>query len=209
MPPSAAAPAPSDRNRWESASVITSRPDGARASTASRLPIVPVATNTAACLPIRSAARASRRLMLGSSPKTSSPSSASAIARRMSGPGMVSVSDRRSTGLVTGAILPPPGGWGRERAGCYEPLLVSSVVGAGAVGSDAALFSEAALAEGAFAVELFAAAGLAVAAFAVAGRLAGLAAAFAVAAFAVDAFAVDALAAGAFAVAAFAAGLLA
>src|SRR5258708_7999744 len=47
--------------------------------------------------------------MVGSSPKTSSPSSASAIARRISGVGMVSVSERRSTGVVTTLL------WGGRR----------------------------------------------------------------------------------------------
>ena len=42
--------------------------------------------------------RASSALTVGSSPKTSSPSSASIIALRMAGVGLVTVSDLRSTG---------------------------------------------------------------------------------------------------------------
>src|SRR5215471_4561910 len=180
---------------------------------ASRLPIVPVATKTAASLPIADAARASRRLMLGSSPKTSSPTSASAIARRMSGPGMVSVSERRSTGLVTG-LFSLPRGRGREGPTLYELLVVLSVVGAGVAGSDpgtdwsegsGARLDVEVLAEEAFAAELLAAAGFAAAALVDAARLAGLAvAAFAAVALAVVALAVAALAAAGLLAAAFA-----
>ena len=52
---------------------------------ATRLPIVPLATNRPASLPSRSAARSSSALTVGSSPKTSSPTSASAMARRIAG----------------------------------------------------------------------------------------------------------------------------
>ena len=65
-----------------------------------RLPIVPLATNSPASLPSSSAARASRALTVGSSPNTSSPSSASAIARRMAGVGWVTVSERRSMRIM-------------------------------------------------------------------------------------------------------------
>ena len=61
------------------------------------LPIVPEVTKRPASFPNRSAATASRRLTVGSSPKTSSPTSASAMARRISGVGLVTVSLRRST----------------------------------------------------------------------------------------------------------------
>ena len=60
-----------------------------------RLPIVPLATNRAASLPeLRRAVleRVDGRVV----PKTSSPTSASAIARRIAGLGWVTVSDRRS-----------------------------------------------------------------------------------------------------------------
>src|SRR5580692_8219700 len=75
-----------------------------------RLPMHPVGTNRAASLPNICAARASRRLTVGSSPYTSSPTSASAMARRIAGVGRVTVSLRRSTkpdppvGAVAGDI---------------------------------------------------------------------------------------------------------
>ena len=58
--------------------------------------MVPEATNRPASLPTRAAAIASRRMTVGSSPKTSSPTSAAAIAARMAGVGWVIVSLRRS-----------------------------------------------------------------------------------------------------------------
>ncbi len=61
------------------------------------LAIVPVGTKSAASFPVTSAARSWRRLTVGSSPNQSSPTSASAIARRIAGDGVVTVSDRRST----------------------------------------------------------------------------------------------------------------
>src|SRR2546429_6097115 len=62
-----------------------------------RFPMHPVGTNSAASFPKISAARFSSWLTVGSSPYTSSPTSASAIARRISGVGRVTVSLRRST----------------------------------------------------------------------------------------------------------------
>src|SRR2546430_5629749 len=56
------------------------------------LPIVPLGTKVAAAFPMRSAATSISRLAVGSSPKTSSPSGASTIARRISGLGI----DRKS-----------------------------------------------------------------------------------------------------------------
>src|SRR5438270_13988640 len=61
-----------------------------------RLPIVPLGTKVAASLPIREAATSRSRFVVGSSPNTSSPSVDSTIARRISGVGMVTVSERRS-----------------------------------------------------------------------------------------------------------------
>jgi hypothetical protein len=49
-----------------------------------RLPIVPLGRKTAASLPMRAAATSSSRFTVGSSPITSSPSGAVAIARRIS-----------------------------------------------------------------------------------------------------------------------------
>ena len=65
-----------------------------------RFAIVPLGTKSAASLPRRSAAISSRRLTVGSSPKTSSPTSAAAMALRMDGVGRVIVSDRSSTSCM-------------------------------------------------------------------------------------------------------------
>src|SRR6266511_6302928 len=59
--------------------------------------MVPVGTYSAASLPVISAARSWRRWTVGSSPNQSSPTSASAIARRIAAEGLVTVSERRST----------------------------------------------------------------------------------------------------------------
>src|ERR1700736_6454532 len=91
---------------WDWASTITSSPGRVCAATAARLPIVPLGTNTAASLPSRSAISASRRFTVGSSPHTSSPTSARAMAARMRESGTVKVSLRRSMMVVgTGAGL--------------------------------------------------------------------------------------------------------
>src|SRR5574341_2155891 len=66
-----------------------------------RLPIVPEGTNKPASLPIISAAISCNRLTVGSSPYTSSPTSAFAIASRISGVGFVTVSERRSTNSIS------------------------------------------------------------------------------------------------------------
>ena len=58
--------------------------------------MVPLVTNRPASLPSSSAARASRAMTVGSSSKTSSPTSAAAMACRISGVGCVTVSERRS-----------------------------------------------------------------------------------------------------------------
>src|ERR1700692_3197923 len=59
--------------------------------------MVPLGTNTAAGLPSRGAISSSRRRTVGSSPQTSSPTSACAMAARIPSSGTVSVSLRRST----------------------------------------------------------------------------------------------------------------
>ncbi len=59
--------------------------------------IVPVGRNIPASMPVISAARSSSRFTVGSSPYQSSPTSASAIARRIAADGLVTVSERRST----------------------------------------------------------------------------------------------------------------
>src|SRR3990172_10211048 len=58
--------------------------------------VTPVGTKSAASFPNTSATVSSRRRTVGSSPNTSSPPSASAIAFRMAGEGLVTVSERRS-----------------------------------------------------------------------------------------------------------------
>src|SRR5438034_5726903 len=77
-------------------------------TTEAGMPIVPDATKRPAALPSRSAAIASRRLTVGSSSQTSSPTSARAIASRISGVGRVRVSERRSTMSCTGFRLVSP-----------------------------------------------------------------------------------------------------
>ena len=89
-------PAPSLLNVWMAAGPMISPPRGTWAMSPTRLPIVPLATSSPASAPSSSADRSSSALTVGSSPKTSSPTSASAIARRMAGEGSVTVSDRRS-----------------------------------------------------------------------------------------------------------------
>src|SRR2546425_1408379 len=92
----------------ESRSRTTSWPARVWLTTETRLPIVPDATKRPAALPSRSAAIASRRLTVGSSSQTSSPTSARAIASRISGVGRVRVSERRSTMSCTGCRLVSP-----------------------------------------------------------------------------------------------------
>jgi len=76
---------------------MISSPERALTRMPIRLPIVPLLTKRAASFPSRSAATSWRRLMEGSSPNTSSPRAAAAIASRISGLGIVSVSERMST----------------------------------------------------------------------------------------------------------------
>src|SRR5688572_11103577 len=61
-----------------------------------RLPIDPDGTKSPASRPNSNAARACSMLTVGSSRNTSSPTSASAIARRMAAEGRVTVSERKS-----------------------------------------------------------------------------------------------------------------
>src|SRR4029434_6060985 len=68
--------------------------------------MVPEGTYSAASFPSNCAVPSWRRLTQGSSPKTSSPTSASAIARRMPGVGLVTVSLRRSIMLVRSLAIP-------------------------------------------------------------------------------------------------------
>src|SRR5450755_1349559 len=75
---------------------------------ATRLPCVPLATKSAASLPSIAAMRSCSALTLGSSPKTSSPTSATAIAARIAAVGRVTVSLRRSTIFMSPPALPSP-----------------------------------------------------------------------------------------------------
>lgn len=68
-----------------------------------RLEKVPDGTYSAASLPVYAATRASSAATVGSSPHTSSPTTAVAIAVRISGVGRVKVSERSSTAGVEGS----------------------------------------------------------------------------------------------------------
>src|SRR5689334_21224257 len=71
--------------------------------TQTRLPWVPDATNSASSKPSIAATSSCRALTDGSSPKTSSPTSASAIAARMARVGLVMVSLRKSVAMAGAA----------------------------------------------------------------------------------------------------------
>src|SRR5208282_2420446 len=103
MPPSAEAPPASYRLVCDSEPTSALVPRAQCVSIAARLPIVPLVTSSAASLPIIVAAIASSRFTVGSSPYTSSPSSARAMASRISGAGRLTVSLRRS---IKGAAFP-------------------------------------------------------------------------------------------------------
>src|SRR5215813_2188864 len=68
--------------------------------------MVPEGTYSAASFPSNRAVTSWSRLTQGSSPKTSSPTSASTMARRMPGEGLVTVSLRRSIMLVRSLAIP-------------------------------------------------------------------------------------------------------
>src|SRR5215475_13961021 len=68
--------------------------------------MVPEGTYRAASFPSNRAVTSWRRLTQGTSPKTSSPTSASAMARRMPGDGLVTVSLRRSIMVVCSLAKP-------------------------------------------------------------------------------------------------------
>jgi hypothetical protein len=78
------------------ASHSTSCPGWTKDATASTLAIDPVGVNSASSFPNRSATRCWSSTTVGSSPYTSSPTSAAAMARRIAEVGRVSVSERRS-----------------------------------------------------------------------------------------------------------------
>ena len=92
-PESTGAAAASYQRMWLSSLARTSVPGGAARRRQIWLPMVPEGTYRAASWPRRSATAASSRWIVGSSPQTSSPTSASAMARRISGVGRVCVSE--------------------------------------------------------------------------------------------------------------------
>src|SRR5579885_2103161 len=75
-------------------------------SSETRLPIVPLATNSASSLPRRLAASSWSLLTVGSSPNTSSPSSALCMASRMAWLGNVTVSLRKSIRFILACHRP-------------------------------------------------------------------------------------------------------
>ena len=91
-PDASAAPPDSARITCAIPSATSASPGRVCVLTATRLHIVPVGSQSAASFPSRSATRSCRRMMVGSSPFCSSPTSAAAIAARMPGVGRVSVS---------------------------------------------------------------------------------------------------------------------
>ena len=97
-PALAAAPPASCQAACDSRLATTSSPGRVSVRSATWLAIVPVGSHSAASLPSNSAMRACRRLVLGSSPYWSSPTSAAAMAARMAPVGRVTVSERRSIG---------------------------------------------------------------------------------------------------------------
>src|SRR5688572_27130556 len=97
MPPSTAAAPSSYVTTCASAPHSSSPPGGTTSCRAIWLAIVPDGANRAASCPNRAATWFSSALTVGSSPKTSSPTAAVAIASRIAAVGRVTVSDRRST----------------------------------------------------------------------------------------------------------------
>ena len=98
-PASEAQPPTSHITRWARSSAITSSRGRQWVMRAQALPWVPLVTNSAAGLSNSSATYSSSLLTVGSSPDTSSPTSASAMARRMESVGSVMVSLRSSMGF--------------------------------------------------------------------------------------------------------------
>src|SRR5215210_1096306 len=97
---------------WEPSCSRTSSPLFVLTWTPIWLVIVPEGAYRAACLPSKSATYSSSRCTVGSSSKTSSPTGASSIARRISSVGRVTVSLRRSiTGYLHHVVQVPVGWW--------------------------------------------------------------------------------------------------
>src|SRR5689334_16165021 len=89
---------------WQLASQSSSSPGWVWALMPIWFDMVPDGTNKAASLPRTAATRSSSRRAVGSSLKTSSPTSAAAMAARMAGVGRVTVSLRKS--MMSGMELP-------------------------------------------------------------------------------------------------------
>ena len=96
MEPSTAPPPASYMYVWAWSPTMYSSPRPQWASSPHRLPWVPLVTKRAASLPSSAAVAAWSSLTVGSSPYTSSPTTAVAIAARMAAVGWVTVSERRS-----------------------------------------------------------------------------------------------------------------
>src|SRR5262245_57116066 len=90
---------------WQLVSQSSSSPGWVCALTPIWLDIVPDGTNRAASLPSNCATRSSRRLTVGSSPNTSSPSSAAFMAARIPAVGRLTVPLRRS---IRSVMVSPP-----------------------------------------------------------------------------------------------------
>ena len=107
--PELAAEAPAScQTVWLSRLTITSSPGRVKTRNATWFAIVPLGSQSAASFPRSSAVRSWRRLMVGSSPNSSLPTGAAAMAARIAADGSVTVSERRSmeaAGLAT-MILP-------------------------------------------------------------------------------------------------------
>ena len=122
---------------WAPSCRSTSSPRPVLTNTPIWLVIVPDGAYRAASLPRRSATYSSRRLIVGSSPKTSSPRGASDIARRIPSVGRVTVSLRRSIKVClllsapwseSSSLLPHPGPPCRvlRRLACQHRLRASN-----------------------------------------------------------------------------------
>ncbi len=96
IPPMAPCAPSSARAMCAEDSQSTSWPGATSEPTASTFAIDPVGVNSAASCPNSPATRSSRARTVGSSPYTSSPTSARAIAARIASVGRVRVSERRS-----------------------------------------------------------------------------------------------------------------
>jgi hypothetical protein len=119
--PASAASAPdSNSQQWASLPMRTSSPGRVCARSAIWLAMVPLGTSSAASVPSRSATRSCSARTVGSSPYTSSPTSASAMARRIPAVGRVTVSERRSIAGASDAIAAQGTRSGTPRAGSAD-----------------------------------------------------------------------------------------